>query len=282
METKIITESLACLGSKLAKDYDIYTFGEYVIKDGKSYREEDINADEYYRELRATQRPQKTAHVGYQEMKNAFVATLEKSTQIVYLAASTKLTGTYDVACVVAREYPDCDIQVYNTQAILGMEGLMCLEAAKLGRVGTKPTEIVQFLEKERNYFGVLGALETTKFIEVSGRAEKAKMFLASVLSIKPVVTLRDGEMVALAKARTMAQAKEKILSLLKERAHSSERSHVHVILNYIDERGRLDVLVDELKVMLSSCDIEITQAPPTLGTHLGPGAWCVSYYFYQ
>ncbi|PIU68615.1 hypothetical protein COS81_03325 [candidate division WWE3 bacterium CG06_land_8_20_14_3_00_42_16] len=282
METKIITEGLSSLSDEMAKKYDIYLIRSYIIYGDKNLKEEvDIKLDDYYAEMVESQKIRKTAHANYHDLKVAFETVRQKSDQILYLAATSKLTGTYQLAQAICKEYGSEKIKAYDTESLIGVQGIMAIEAAIMGTEGKTPAEICKFLDQEKPYMGVLGALETLKYLAASGRIGKAKALFGNLLSIKPIIGLKDGEIAPVDRARTRNQALEKIIAYLQQKSQMFGRKKVKFFIEYLIVDDWLSTVKAVLEKNFACDKIEFSRASAAIGTHLGPGTWGINYYFY-
>lgn len=281
-KTTIITESLSSLNFKLARENQISLIEAYLIKNGQTYREGEIDLLKYYQEMKQTGKAQKTAHANYHDLKSAFAKEYRKGNRILYIAACRKLTGTYDLACAIAKEYPSWQITPYDSQAMIGMQGLICLKATNLTKQGKNPTEITEILNHEREQFGILGNIADLKFLAQSGRIGKAKALLGNFFSIKPIIGLKKGEIVPFDKARTQTQAVDKVFNFLKQKQRKLQKKKAWFGLDYTDNLPWVKTLEPKLRKAFTVEKIYYFPLPPTIGNHLGPGSWGVSYYFYD
>ena len=191
----------------------------------------------------------------------------------ICLTLSSALSATYQAACAGADEVRDrIDVRVVDTRFVTLGEGMIVLEAAKAAAetkdLGTTQAAATAMIEKVR----VLGALDTMENLRRGGRVGSAKALLGSLLSIKPIIEIRDGVVEAESRQRTRTRSLEYLATKVKEAGPLAGLCVAHAAA------PDLDVLLAMLADTYPPEEILISYIGPVIGTHAGPGCIGVCY----
>jgi DegV family protein with EDD domain len=156
--------------------------------------------------------------------------------------------------------------------ASLGL-GLMAIAAAEMARENESPHSIIRKLEEMKKSQQLYFTLESVDYLIKGGRVGKARGFLGKFLGLKPILTLIEGEVRPLGKARSQEKIMEKILSLLPENIKDGRLAIAHAA-----DPSKLDLLKDALEDKYDPDKILTGEIGPTVGAHCGPGTWGLFY----
>ncbi|QWT17174.1 DegV family protein [Collinsella sp. zg1085] len=198
--------------------------------------------------------------------------------EIVIITLSSKLSGTHESACIAAHEAGGTSAGIYvldSKQATIG-EGILVEYALRLRDAGMTAPELVGELEAARGRICTLGLLDTLEFLRRGGRVPAAAAALGELLSIKPVIGVRDGEVVMLGRARGSKNGRNLLnreittaggvdFSMPLCLGYSGQSDHL--LQKYIDDSAML------WEQALRREELPIVQVGATIGTHTGPGA---------
>ena len=136
--------------------------------------------------------------------------------------AQIAMNGTWcfsEAALAAKREVKgECQIEIIDSQLVSMGLGLLAITAAKAAMAGATTDEIVGLIQESIPRVHLVGALDTLDFLYKGGRVGKAQAWLGSILNIKPLISVQDGEVVPLERVRTHSKAIERVYQLLKER----------------------------------------------------------------
>ena len=197
----------------------------------------------------------------------------------VVLTISSNLSGTYQSAVIAAAEYPETVFVVDTRSAAIGA-GILAELALLLADSGLDAETIARTIEQERQRVCVVAMLDTLEYLKKGGRISAAVAFAGGLLSIKPVISLDDGEIKMLGKARGSKQGN----NLLAEQIGKAGGVDFEkpVLLGYT---GLSDVLLqkymEDSKTLWESGTKELQYTPigSVIGTHAGPGAIAVAFF---
>lgn len=212
-----VTDGTAVLDEELQNHPDLYIVPLSVILDGEVYTEGvDLTAEELYAKLKVLSEPPKTSQPAIGVFKELYEKLAEEYDEIIAILLSQKLSGTLDSSEQASKllEKPVTNI---NSKILTYPQTALIKKGMTLAREGASVQEIKQKLEviRDRNETYVLiGSLEQ---LHRSGRMSSAKFYLGSLLKVKPIISIQDGALEVIEKARSERKAKEKIFSHLRE-----------------------------------------------------------------
>ena len=188
---------------------------------------------------------------------------------IVAATLSSRLSGTFDSAVVAARTSP-IPVSVCDSLSIgLGL-GFPVMNGARLAQAGV---EVAQILELVKNGFAsskVFFYVNTLEYLKRGGRISATSAFLGTALSVKPIMTIIDGEVVLKEKVRTQAKALAEIVRLAVTCARDYEPSLIG--LQYFGDRSLVDQCALRVAEELPNIELLISEVSPVIGVHAGPG----------
>ena len=275
MAVKVITDSTADLPPGLAEELGVTVvpanvhFGEEVYRDGV-----EITGDEFYRRLVASSRLPFTSQPTPGDFLSAYESVGGTTDEIISIHVSAKLSGTLNSATQAREEYGgDCRIEIIDSmQALMGL-GLLVIAAAEAANRGGSLDEVAAETRAALPRVGFMGLLDTLEYLEKGGRIGKAQAFMGSLLRIKPLLTIRDGEVHPLERARTRAKGVDRMCQLVQERMPMEG-----LAVEYTTTPDEARSLAQRLQAFLPQGEVRLSQIGPAVGTHLGPGALSVAF----
>jgi len=274
MVVKVVTDSTSDIPAEVARELGITVvplyihFGNEVYQDGV-----DLSADEFFHKLvTALELPKTSA-----PSAGAFIETYERlaaeTDEIISIHISTKLSATYNAALLGKGGIKTrCRVEVIDTlSASIGL-GLLAITAAKAALAGANLDKITAMISQaipRTHYFGMLDTLE---YLYKGGRIGKAQAFLGSMLNIKPLLTLRDGEAYPLERVRGRPKALARLCELVEKFHHIKEMAIAHATTP-----EELEALAVRLSPLFPADQTYKSRCGATMGTYLGPGALTVA-----
>ncbi len=247
-------------------------FGDEQFSDGV-----DITRDEFYDRLADKEVP-KTSLIPPAVYEEVFKEETEKGNEVICLCLSSKLSGCYQSAMLAKEDYED-KVYVVDTLEVCAPEYILAMRAVQLRSEGLSAKEIVDVLEQEKHKVKVIAVFDTLEYLLLGGRLSKVSAVAGEILSIKPVITVDEGEINVLAKARGRKNGSQKLIDILKEDGIDWTKpvilSYTGKSIEYLNQfREKAgDILKDHLE------DIIISRVGATIGTYAGPDAYAISYY---
>ncbi|MDD6796357.1 MAG: DegV family protein [Clostridiaceae bacterium] len=280
MAIKLVTDSTSYIPKELIEKYDIRISSLNIIVNNKSYRELDLDSTDFYKMLEESDDIPKSSQPSLEELTNIFKEIVENGDDIVATFISSKMSGTYSSAHLVRdmilEEYPNAKIEIIDSQTNCMEMGFSVLEGARAASAGKSIKEVVDAIKAVNVRSKFLFAPDTLRYLKKGGRIGGAAALFGSILKIRPILTVVDGETSVFDKVRTQKKAIDiivnKVLSDVKEKGIGE------LIVHHIncEEKGRelAKRLSEELNV-----PVAIQSIGPTIGLHVGPGCMGVAYY---
>jgi DegV family protein with EDD domain len=161
------------------------------------------------------------------------------------------------------------DIRVIDSGSASMGQGILALMAAEMAEAGKDADEIVATLEDRRSDLDVYVALDTLDYLRKGGRISGAQAAVGTLLSVKPIITIRDGAVHTVERPRTRGKARERVIELMTQRP--LERVAV-LYTPPADGQGFRTDLVKAIGGAIDPASVSIQPVGPSVGPHLGPG----------
>ncbi len=276
MVVKIVTDSSADLPAKIAKDLDISVVPLYVRFGEKIYRDRvDITEDEFYKRLTEDKIHPSTIQPSPQDFINVYKSLAKDSEGIVSIHISAKLSGTSNSALQAKEECKNVAIEVIDSHMLSAALALIVISAAKLAKEGAKFAEVVKHVKKIAESTYLEGLLDTLKYLQLGGRIGKAKALVGSLLNVKPLLFLKDGEVMPAGQVRSRSKGIERLFEYAKG-AKDPQAMSIAYNTTPVEAQELAERIAAEKIFPLE--DILITRIGPMLGVHMGPGTIIVAY----
>lgn len=196
----------------------------------------------------------------------------------VVITLSSKLSGTYQSAVLAAEDYPN--IYVLDSQSVAIGTGVLAQYAVELAQQGMGAEEIAQVLTQQREKVCVVALLDTLEYLKKGGRISKTVAFAGGMLNIKPVVTVQDGAVALIGKARGSRNGNNLLVE--KIRGAGGVDFERPVLLGYTGlSSALLEKYVDDSKALWADHvdKLDGCLLCSVIGTHAGPGAVAVAFF---
>ena len=267
MKLGIVTDSTSDLPLYLVEQHELEVVPSILIIDGKEYADgTGISREDFYNRLPSLQTPPTTAAPSIGDFSTRYDSLLSRGCDhILSIHAAGQMTTIINSAHQAAHEFPD-KITIVDSGSLslgLGFQVLAAAESAELGQQAA-----LDSIESTRKRLSVFAALDTMENLKRSGRVPGVVASLGGLLSIKPMIEIREGSVKPIGATRTTKQADERMLNLLMEMGemerlailHTNAEARAKVLLNGMMNREPKFVPRDILFVNITA----------VLGTHLG------------
>ena len=274
----IITDSCCDLSEQLANDAGLYVIPMVMTISGKEYKnyldEREISSKAFYDRLRAGETAS-TSALNMDTFLSVFGEFFEQGKDILYLAFSSGLSGTYHVSTLAAEElaqkYPESRIFCCDTLCASMGEGLLVYLAGKKKQSGASIEEVRDFVEQNKLNLCHWFTVDDLNHLKRGGRVSATTAFVGSLLNIKPVLHVDDeGHLINVGKARGRRAAVSSLFEHMKETAvNPSEQT---VFISHGDCEEDALALKEMIEKEFSPKEIQINPIGPVIGAHSGPG----------
>ncbi|HEX7471445.1 MAG TPA: DegV family protein [Candidatus Limnocylindrales bacterium] len=242
------------------------SFGEARFKAGV-----DLTTEEFWRRVTAPDAPfPKTAAASAGEFQTIFERLFsEGADAIVCVNVAGTLSGTMKSSTIARDALAGREIHVIDSGSASMGEGLLAQMASELAAAGRSAAEIAAVLEDRKADLNLYVALDTLEYLKRGGRISGAQAAIGTLLSVKPIITIKDGAVETVDKPRTRSRARERVIELLTERP--VERiAMLHTMAEDID--GFRDELIRRVPGGIDPGLVSVQPVGPSVGPHLGPG----------
>jgi len=269
MTVKIVTDSTADLPRQLVQELGITVVPVYLRFGEKAYRDGvDISHDEFYQKLERSSVHPTTSQPTPADFANVYDRLSKETDEIVSIQVTSKLSGTYSSA-LQGREMAGagCRIEVVDSLSVSMGLGLIVVAAARAAKAGEVLERVTEEIKQAIPSIRLLGVFDTLKYLLLGGRIGKAKALLGSALNVKPLIVMRDGELVPAGLARTRSKGIERLFDMVKNALSIQELAIVHSTTP--DEASSLK---ERVASIFAREQVHIARLGPGLGVHAGPG----------
>jgi DegV family protein with EDD domain len=267
---RIVTDSNCDLPSKIVADCDITVVPMRVNVGNKSYLDGvEMSRQAFYEGLPGFKASPTTSVPSPGQFYEAYQQlAAEGATEILSIHISTTLSAVANSAQLAAEEIDSVAVTVFDSGNLTLGTGLQALAAGRAVSAGRTVDEIVALLQDQRHRTHSFAALDTLEFLRRSGRLSRFQSELGSVLQVKPLIKVHDGEM-HMERVRTRKRAVRHLMDLVHELGPLEELAvvHTHALERAVSLQRRAAHLFPAGKIPLMA---EVT---PVIGAHVGPGA---------
>ncbi|MEE2701223.1 MAG: DegV family protein [Chloroflexota bacterium] len=273
MAIKIVTDSTSDLNPDLAKDLDILVvpvnvhFGQESFRDGV-----ELSTDQFFEKLVSSREVPTTSAPSPGTFLEVYRPLVEAGHQIVSIHISDKVSATLDSARQAASQLSSGDIHIIDSMQVSMSLGLQVITAAESVKEGANLEEILEKVETASNQVQILAIFDTLEFLKRGGRVGKARALIGSLLRMKPMLTVREGEVASLGVSRSRAQGVEYLVNIAKGRAPLKKAA-----VFYSTSNQEAEEVLEQMKPLVESGNVIVSRLGAALGVHSGPGAWGIA-----
>ena len=193
----------------------------------------------------------------------------EGAEAIVSVHVAGTLSGTIKAAQIGAAMFKDREIHVIDSMSASMGEGMLAEKAVQMAADGASAAEIAQTINRRREDLQVYLALETLEYLKRGGRISGAQAAIGTLLSVKPIIEIKDGKVETAERVRTRGKAREKLVELLTVRP-MERLSILHTTNAGVEEF--VEQLLPRVPGGIDRSKVTIDTVGPSVGPHLGPG----------
>ena len=244
----------------------IVNFGKDTFSAGVN-----LSTDEFWARMKAPDAPfPTTAACSPGDFQQAYQKAFDAGADgIVSVHVAGTLSGTIKAAEIGKAMFKDRDIHVVDSMSASMGEGMLAELGVQMSNMGVSAGEIAAVLERRRADLQVYLALETLEYLKRGGRISGAQAAIGTLLSVKPIIEIKDGRVETAERVRTRGKAREKLVELLTVRP-MDRLSILHTTNADVEEFA--EALIPRVPGGIDRSKVTIDLVGPSVGPHLGPG----------
>jgi DegV family protein with EDD domain len=269
----IVTDSTADLPADLYEKNNIKVVPLHVHLGDKVYREGvDLSNEQFYGKLVSSKVMPRTSQPAPHEFETVYRQLIDESDGVLSIHMSGKLSGTYQSAHIAANSVGSKNIHVIDSQTVSAGTGLLVLEAVRLSKLNITVHEIARKIEAIKDKLRLFFTVDTFEYMVKNGRIGKATAFLGTLLSIRPIMAIADGEVEPIEKLR--ASRDRALMRLAEIAAEAMPKGYtVRGAVVHAVEPRRGAALRSALEELLNFEELITCSLGSVIGSHGGPGA---------
>lgn len=250
-------------------------FGTTVYQDGV-----DLSHERFYELLIESDELPSTGQVNPYAYTQAYEEAVAAGEDIVVIALSSKLSGTHQSAVTAAAQI-DAPVRIVDTQSVTVGEHILVKYALQLVDRGLGAQQIAGAVEAARDRVVVIGLLDTLEYLRRGGRISGAMGAVGEMLSIKPVVTVEDGEVHLMGKARGSKNGRNLLTKKIEEVGGVDFSMPIELGYAGLDDKLLRKYIADSRALWeeYPGAELPVHSVGATIGTHVGPGAIALAFF---
>jgi DegV family protein with EDD domain len=268
---RIVTDGAGDIIPSWGKEYGIDVIPVNILFGEKSYLQGvELDNEGFYKLVEESKKIPKTSQPSPHQFVEFYKKIAQKGDTILSIHVTAKLSGTYASAIAAAEEVKN-DFQVVPVDSALGSLGIgiLCREARKMERLGKSVDEIVKYIEDVKKRSRVILTLDTLEYAKMSGRVKTLQAALASVLNVKPIAVLRDGDLKMEERVRTRKASLDRVVEMAK--AEFGDKPVYLAVVHARDPKSG-ESLLEEAKKHFNHKEAILGELGISIAANLGPG----------
>lgn len=274
---KIVTDSTADLPLEYLEEHKLGCMHLGYIMEGVTYGcDREMPWKEFYAMMREGKMPT-TSQVNPEEAKDYFKEFIKEDKEILYLAFSSGLSGTYNSAKLAAEEVmeenPDCRIIVIDTLCASLGEGLIVHKAVCMRDEGKSMDEVADWVNAHLQNLVHVFTVDDLYHLYRGGRVSKTTAFIGTLAGIKPKLHVdEEGHLILIGKVRGRKKSLTALVDYMEEKMGTFQAENDIVFISHGDALEDAEFVRDQVKERFGIKNFLINNIGPTIGAHSGPG----------
>lgn len=280
MSIRIITESSSDIDQDISKELNITVLPIQLHIGEKDYQDGiDISKSRFYELLIEEDALPKTSQITPFTYEEAIKKEMDDGNEVLIISLAEELSGCYRNAVFSSEEYKDKVSVIDSRSATLGQQVLV-LRAVQLVKENKSLNEITTILEEEKKHVHVIALMNTLEYLYKGGRISKAAYAAGALLGIKPVITIEEGKINVLGKARGSRSGNNMLMKEVEKSGGIDFSRPISLGYSGLSKEKLDKYIKDSSSLYEGKIDtLPITQLGPTIGTYAGEGAVCFAWF---
>lgn len=273
----LVTDSSSDLTREIYKENGITVVPLTVHFGDESFIDTvEITSSQFFDKLRGSPVMPKTSQPSPADFAAVYERLLQSHDFIFSVHISSKMSGTVQSAQIAAETVNPDLIEVIDGEAVSLVTGLMALSGAEAIRQGKCVDEVRKSIRHVMDNFGLYWTLDTLEYLQKNGRIGRATAFIGGLLSIKPIMSIDEGEIAGVERVRGANKVFPRILELMHGRIRPG--APIDVVVLHADDEARGMLWLAEVQAAFNCRRTWLTECGPIVGTHAGPGTMAVAW----
>ena len=280
MSVRLISDSACDISQSEARKLNITVLPLKTLIDGVEYLDGvTITTQEFYDKLETCRELPTTSQLSPAEFDDVFRPAVDSGDEVVVITISGKLSGTAWSAAIAAAEHPG-KIWIVDSGSVTIGQRILMLYAVRLRDAGLGGREIAEQLNRVKSRVCILARVDTLEYLVRGGRLSKTAAFAGAILNIKPVLSVEDGEIKVLGKARGSKQGDNMLTDFIQKKGGIDFDLPVMLAYSGTDD-ALLKGYIDNSRALWEEHldSLPMTMIGSTISTHAGPGAIAVAFF---
>lgn len=227
--------------------------------------------EQFFEKLKTSQEFPTTSQPSTDAFIKVFERALSDGKEVIAIVISSKLSGTYDNACMAASMLSTDKITIIDSETSVSNLRFLVEIAWELAQEGKSRQEIVEIIMREKEKAGIRLTVDNLEYLKRGGRLTGAQAFVGAMLNIKPIISLMEGKLIPVEKVRGKKKAIKSMMDSIPDNVKKISVCHV---LN-MEEAEELKEILQE---KYPNASISVDELGPVVGSHLGPKAIGICY----
>lgn len=274
MAIKIITDSTCDIARETVEQFGISVVPAYVLFGEESFRQGiDINPTQFYARLQSSAQLPSTSQPTPRDFTEAMEPPVTAGDQVVCITVPKELSGTYNSAMQAASQFEDGAVTVIDAGTASAGHMLQVIAAAEDAAAPDATLDSVVSAAQTRagRSYG-FAMVDTLEYLQKGGRIGKAQAFMGSLLKVKPILKVANGEVLPVDRPRNLRRGLQRLEELVREQGPASK-----LAVAYTTDAEPAEEMRNRLSDLVDPESTYILRVGSAIGTHIGPGAVAVS-----
>jgi EDD domain protein, DegV family len=277
---RLFTDSSCDLPQEYLKEHSVTMLPFYVSFNSTDYYKEieEISIDTFYETLVSTKVFPKTSLPSVQNYLDAFMPAVKEDANIICTCLTSKFSGSYQSACtakdMILDDYPNANISIINSMQATAGQGLVLHQIIGMAEAGMSYIDILSKIDSLISTSRIFFTVGTLEYLQKGGRVGKASALAGSILNLKPIIQLNEGELLPIGTVRGRGRSLDKVVSLISEyfEQHGESYNDYDFCVVYgSDKADSLKVLNSLENLIGYKLKLPLMQIGITIGTYTGP-----------
>lgn len=278
----IVTDSTSCIPAELGRELGIrvvpltYVFGDTVVPDDPH-----MDMPGFYRRLQTAESPPSTSPASPGVYVEAFRDLIGSVEAVLCITVSARFSGMHRAATVardmVSEDSSTTRVEVMDSGGAAMLQGFVVLAAARAAAQGASLEEVTRIAESVRARVRLVAVIDTFKYLGRSGRFPRVVAWGASLIGLKPVLSLRMGRVKPVTVARTRQGALRKMLRMLERDTRGKDS--IRVAMLHANVPAEAEEFARQVSETVNCTELLMSHLTPVMGIYTGPGVLGIAYY---